>query len=82
MLQNYKPGILVVKSKRELVLNYLCLIYLFDLLQFDQEETQNLQYYDVWKSVLNPNLPDPVNFVPFGTMRYSIFDINLMSLGL
>ena len=23
---------------------------------------------------LNPNLPDPLNFVPFGTMRYSPFD--------
>ena len=29
---------------------------------------------------LNPNLPDPVNFVPFGTMRYSPFDINLISI--
>ena len=28
----------------------------------------------------NPNLPDPVNFVPFGTMTYSPFDINLMSI--
>ena len=22
---------------------------------------------------LNPNLPDPMNFVPFGMMRYSLF---------
>ena len=29
---------------------------------------------------INPNLPDPVNFVPFGTMRYSPFDINLISI--
>ena len=29
---------------------------------------------------LNPNLPAPVNFVPFGTMTYSPFDINLMSM--
>ena len=29
---------------------------------------------------VNPNLPDPVNFVPFGTMRYSPFDINLISI--
>ena len=29
---------------------------------------------------LNPNLSNPVNFIPFGTMRYSIFDINIMSL--
>ena len=29
---------------------------------------------------LNPNLPDPMNFVPFGTMRYLSFDIKLMSL--
>ena len=29
---------------------------------------------------LNPNLPDPLNFVPFGTMRYSPFDINLISI--
>ena len=29
---------------------------------------------------LNPNLPDPVNFVPFGTMTYSPFDINLMNI--
>ena len=28
----------------------------------------------------NPNLPDPVNFVPFGMMTYSPFDINLMSI--
>ena len=28
----------------------------------------------------NPNSPDPVNFVPFGTMRYSPFDINLISI--
>ena len=32
------------------------------------------------KQSLNPNLPDPMNFVPFATMRYSIFDVNLMSL--
>ena len=30
--------------------------------------------------LINPNLPDPVNFVPFGTMRYSPFDINLISI--
>ena len=30
--------------------------------------------------IFNPNLPNPVNFVPFGTMRYTIFDINLMSI--
>ena len=30
--------------------------------------------------IINPNLPDPVNFVPFGTMTYSPFDINLMSI--
>ena len=30
--------------------------------------------------IFNPNLPDPVNFVPFGMMRCSIFDINLMGL--
>ena len=29
---------------------------------------------------LNPNLPEPVNFVPFGTMKYSPFDINLISI--
>ena len=29
---------------------------------------------------VNPNLPDPVNFVPFGTMRYSPFDINLIGI--
>ena len=30
---------------------------------------------------VNPNLPPPpVNFVPFGTMRYSPFDINLTSI--
>ena len=29
---------------------------------------------------VNPNLPAPVNFVPFGTMTYSPFDINLMSI--
>ena len=28
----------------------------------------------------NPNLPAPVNFVPFRTMTYSPFDINLMSM--
>ena len=30
-------------------------------------------------ATFNPNLPAPVNFVPFGTMRYSPFDINLIS---
>ena len=25
--------------------------------------------------LFNPNLPDPMNFVPFGTMRYSPFAI-------
>ena len=25
----------------------------------------------------NPSLPDPVNFVPFGMMKYSFFEINL-----
>ena len=29
---------------------------------------------------LNPNLPGPVNFVPFGTMRNSLFDNNLISI--
>ena len=29
---------------------------------------------------VNPNLPDPLNFVPFGTMRYSPFDISLISI--
>ena len=28
----------------------------------------------------NPNLPDPMNFVPFGMMKYSLFDIILMSI--
>ena len=32
------------------------------------------------KGQINPNLPEPVNFVPFGPMRYSVFDINFMSL--
>ena len=32
------------------------------------------------KITVNPNLPAPVNFVPFGTMTYSPFDINLMSM--
>ena len=31
-------------------------------------------------NLLNPNLPGPVNFVPFGTMRNSLFDINLISI--
>ena len=31
-------------------------------------------------SQFDPNLPDPLNFVPFGTMRYSPFDINLISI--
>ena len=30
--------------------------------------------------VINPNLPNPMNFVSFGMMRYSIFDINRMSI--
>ena len=30
--------------------------------------------------MFNPNLLDTVNFVPFGPMRYSIFDSNLMSV--
>ena len=29
---------------------------------------------------VNPNLPGPANFVPFGTMRNSLFDINLISI--
>ena len=29
---------------------------------------------------LNPNLPAPLNFVPFGTLTYSPFVINLMSI--
>ena len=28
----------------------------------------------------NLNLDDPANFVPFGTMRYSHFDINLIKV--
>ena len=28
----------------------------------------------------NPNLPDPMNFVPFGTTRYSLFAINLINI--
>ena len=31
---------------------------------------------------INPNLSDSVNFVPFGMMRYSTVDINLMSITL
>ena len=34
----------------------------------------------VHQSRFNPNLPGPVNFVPFGTMRNSRFDINLISI--
>ena len=29
---------------------------------------------------INPNLRAPANFVPFGTMRNSLFDINLISI--
>ena len=29
---------------------------------------------------LNANLPDPLNFIPFGTMRYSSFAINLINI--
>ena len=36
----------------------------------------NIHYY----SIINPNLPNPMNFIPFGMMRYSSFDINLMSI--
>ena len=32
------------------------------------------------KKSFNPNLPAPVNFVPFRTMRYSPFVINLTSI--
>ena len=32
------------------------------------------------RGLFNSNLPDPMNFVPFGTMRYSPFDINLISI--
>ena len=28
---------------------------------------------------INPNLLDPVDFVPFGKIKYSIFDINLIN---
>ena len=28
----------------------------------------------------NPNLSGPANFVPFGTMRKSLFDINLINI--
>ena len=41
------------------------------------------QSVKIWNNIpnnINPNLPDPVNFVPFGTMTYSPFDINLMSI--
>ena len=31
-------------------------------------------------SLVNPNLHDPVNFVPFGTMIYSIVAINLKNI--
>ena len=34
---------------------------------------------DIFKGP-DPNLPDPVNFVPFGMMRYSPFNINLISI--
>ena len=29
---------------------------------------------------INPNLPDPVNFVLFGMMRYSIFTISFINI--
>ena len=29
---------------------------------------------------LNPNLPDPSNVVAVGTMRYSLFDINIIDI--
>ena len=36
--------------------------------------------YTFSEGSINPNLPAPVNFVPFGTRTYSLFDINLMSI--
>ena len=41
-----------------------------------------LQYLKKQKtgSLLNPNLPNSVNFVPFGMMSYSLFDINLINI--
>ena len=32
------------------------------------------------KNILNPNLPDPLNIFPFGTMRYSSFAIDLINI--
>ena len=36
--------------------------------------------HDIYNVTFSPNLPDPANFVPFGTMRNSLFDINLISI--
>ena len=49
----------------------------------DAEEEETCTEIERLQEDLNkliPNLPDPLNFVPFGTMRYSPFDINLTSL--
>ena len=40
-------------------------------------------YYNRFKdysSTFNPNLPNPVNLVPFGKMTYSLFDLNLINI--
>ena len=42
--------------------------------------TLKKKYTKIGAGSFNPNLPDPVNFVPFGTMRYSPFDINFISI--
>ena len=46
----------------------------FDDTEMAEENLEGL------RAGFSPNLPDLMNFVPFDTMRYSVFDINLMRL--
>ena len=54
----------------------LCMKYFFKV----SSRILNRSTYISKGLLFNPNLPGPVNFVPFGTMRYSPFDINLISI--
>ena len=54
------------------VLFSVCTSYNLDLaINIDVEDESSV----LWWMTFNPNLPNPLNFVPFGMMGYSLFDI-------
>ena len=79
LVVEFKENIVKKKRKEKNTQNLLALCCLMMYLIYHHPRTRYILSVHTEGS-FNPNLPDPVNFVPFGTMRYSPFDINLISI--